>query len=353
VQLSRKLAVILMLLAGLSSSAQPKPKPVTCTSCHQAQAFSQTTSQMAHALQLPGSNEVLAAHPKLTFRKGNYSYSIDTHDGKSLYSVTDGTKTISLPVDWAMGAQAQTFVLEQNGQMLESLVSFYPLINGLGITTGDERIDPKTLDEAIGRPVSKEEAKTCFNCHATHAVFDHALDLTTMKPGVTCERCHTDADAHLMAILADAKTIPTPAKLDQLSTEDMSNFCGQCHRTWETAVRSHWRGPADVRFQPYRLANSRCYNGADARISCIACHDPHGKITRDTASYDPKCLACHSLAAVTAAPDSTTAPHPKICPVAKSNCASCHMPKVALPNGLMNLTDHQIRVVHPNEPYPD
>lgn len=344
-----------MLLASVLASAQskPNPKPVTCASCHQAEAFAQSTSQMAHALQLPGSNQVLAAHPKLTYRKGAYSYSVDTHNGKSVYSVTDGTQTITLPIGWAMGAQAQTWVLERNGQMYESLVSFYPLINGLGITTGDESLSPKTLDEAVGRPVSKEEAKTCFNCHATHAVFDHNLDFAAMKAGVTCERCHTDADAHLMAILADAKTIPTPAKIGQPSTEDMSNFCGQCHRTWETAVRSHWRGEADVRFQPYRLANSRCYNGDDARISCVACHDPHGKIVRDTASYDTKCLACHSSAALAVATTSATTPHPKACPVAKSNCASCHMPKVALPNGLMKLTDHQIRVVRPNEPYPN
>jgi hypothetical protein len=29
------------------------------------------------------------------------------------------------------------------------------------------------------------------------------------------------------------------------------------------------------------------------------------------------------------------------------------MPKVKLPNGFLELTDHQIRVVKPGEPYPD
>jgi len=305
---------------------------------------------MGRAMELPGKNDVLKDHPKLEFKKGAYTYSVVTKDGKSVYTVTDGANKVTVPIQWALGSQAQTWVLERNGQMYESLVSYYPLIDGLGITTGDERIEPSSLDEAVGRPISHEEAKLCFNCHATNAVMDHKLDLSTLKPGVTCEHCHADAPAHLAAIIADSENVPIPAKLGQLSSEDLSNKCGQCHRTWETVVRSHWRGPADVRFQPYRLANSKCFNGADPRISCVACHNPHEKIVRDSASYDPKCLACHSAAAV-AAP--TNSAHARVCPVAKSDCASCHMPKVALPNGLMKLTDHQIRIVKAGEPYPN
>jgi hypothetical protein len=249
-----------------------------------------------------------------------------------------------------MGAQAQTWVLERNGQLYESRVGYYPLINGLGITTGDEQLDPKTLEDAIGRPISEAETKMCFGCHATGAVVNQKVDLAALKPGLTCEHCHLEASAHLAAIVADAEHVPLPKKLGAMSSEDTSNFCGQCHRTWETVVRSHWRGQADVRFQPYRLANSRCFNGTDPRISCVACHNPHQKIVRDTAYYDPKCLACHSPQATAAVADGV---HAKICPVAKSNCSSCHMPKVALPNGLMELTDHQIRVVKPGEPYPN
>ena len=53
-------------------------------------------------MQLPGGNETLNTHPKLTFRKGAYSYSVETHDGKSQYNVSDGTQTISLPILWSM-----------------------------------------------------------------------------------------------------------------------------------------------------------------------------------------------------------------------------------------------------------
>jgi hypothetical protein len=42
----------------------------------------------------------------------------------------------------------------------------------------------------------------------------------------------------------------------------------------------------------------------------------------------------------------------KPCPVAKSRCASCHMPKIDLPGAHYRFSDHRIRIVKPNEPYP-
>jgi hypothetical protein len=340
-----------MLLLVRSASAQPKQK-LTCASCHQTEAMSQPLSQMGHALTLPGSNPVLGDHSRYTFQKGAYSYTVETTNGKTIYTVTDGTQTITVPVVWSLGAQAQTWVLERNGQLFESLVSYYPLIKGLGITTGDERIAPTTIEEAFGRPMSGAEAKVCFGCHSTHAIVDQKLDLAALQPGVTCQHCHTEADAHLASMISGSGHILFPKRLGQMSTEDLSNFCGQCHRSWETVVRGHWHGQADVRFQPYRLANSRCYNGTDPRISCVACHNPHEAVVRVASTYDSKCLACHAPAAVAAAATKGQV-QPKVCPIAKSNCTTCHMPKVSLPNGLLLLTDHQIRIVKPGEAYPN
>jgi hypothetical protein len=42
-----------------------------------------------------------------------------------------------------------------------------------------------------------------------------------------------------------------PPDLRRLNSEDLCTLCGQCHRTWEMVVRSHWRGKANVCFQPY------------------------------------------------------------------------------------------------------
>jgi hypothetical protein len=331
------------MMCCMGASAQVHHGPVTCASCHRSQAMSQPGTQMGRALQVPGDNPTLGAHPKMSYQSGHYLYTVETHNGQSRYSVSDGTRTISVPILWAMGAQAQTWVLERDGQMYESLVSYYPTLNGLFTTVGDEKMAPKTLEEAIGRPLSDEDSKTCFGCHSTNAIVDHKLNLSSLTPGLTCEHCHVGSMEHLKSAIAGGS--PTDMKsLADLSTEDLSDFCGSCHRTWELVTRAGWRGTSNVRFQPYRLENSKCYDGADPRISCIACHDPHQKVVRDAAYYDSKCLACHT---------SPAQAHAKVCPVAKSNCSSCHMPKVPFPGGHFIFTDHQIRVVKPNEPYPN
>jgi hypothetical protein len=335
------------MLVCVMARAQSQTVATSCGGCHRGQA-TQTATPMAHAVELPEANPVLSAHPLLTYRMGAYTWTVTTAvDGKSTYSVTDGTNTLSLPIHWAFGAGAQTWVFEQNGKFYESIVSFYPVENALGITTGDERLTPQTLEEAMGRELTPMDVKLCFGCHATDAVTAHQLTLTTLHPGVTCAHCHQGSLDHAAdATAGDFSS--TPPRLKELSTESMSNFCGQCHRSWETVVRNGWRGLPDVRFQPYRLANSRCFNGTDPRISCIACHDPHKDLVRDDVFYDTKCLACHSPAAKT-----TSTGKAKACPVAKSKCVSCHMPKTTLPGGHLHFTDHEIRIVKAGEPFPD
>jgi hypothetical protein len=331
---------------GGLAAAQTGAGAESCAGCHRSQ-LTQLSTPMALALEPATGNPVLAGHPSLTYKVGAYTWTVTTRGGQSTYSVTDGTNTLSLPIRWAFGAQAQTWVFERNGKFYESIVSFYPGENGLGITTGDERLTPQTLEQAMGRELTPMDVKLCFGCHASDAVPSHRLTLSGLHPGVTCAHCHQGALDHATdASLGDFSS--APPHLRRLSAESLSNFCGQCHRSWETVVRNGWRGLPDVRFQPYRLANSRCFNGTDARISCIACHDPHKDLVRDDAFYDSRCLACHAPAARPASTGKA-----KSCPVAKSKCVSCHMPKTTLPGGHLHFTDHQIRIVKAGEPFPD
>ena len=130
-------------------------------------------------------------------------------------------------------------------------------------------------------------------------------------------------------------------KLGALSTEETSDFCGQCHRTWAEIAAGGPLGVQNVRFQPYRLANSKCYDATDKRIACTACHDPHRPLETSTVAYDSKCSACHQAGKT------------KLCPVAKRDCASCHMPKIELPGAHKNFTDHMIRIAKTGAPYPN
>jgi Cytochrome c554 and c-prime len=350
--LSATLALLLAANAAFAGQKQAQDIAATCAHCHPSQAQTQPLTAMGRALQLPGTDPILNSHPRFTFQKFGYTYIVETKNGQNTYSVSDGTRTITLPIRWIFGDGAQTWVLERDGTYYESLVSYYPSIGGLGITIGDFDITPKTLEQAVGRRLPPNESVACFGCHATDAVKDgQLLTLDSIQPGVTCEHCHVGSTSHMLSALQGEGMETAPPTLRKLTSEDLSDFCGQCHRTWETVIRGHWRGELNVRFQPYRLAYSKCFSGTDPRISCVACHDPHKNLVTDTAAYDGKCLAYHALkGAAPAANGQTTA---KACPVQKNNCSSCHMPEVKLANGQASFHDHLIRIVKPGMPYPD
>jgi formate-dependent nitrite reductase cytochrome c552 subunit len=117
-----------------------------------------------------------------------------------------------------------------------------------------------------------------------------------------------------------------------------------------------------VRFQPYRLFNSRGHDPKDARFACTACHDPHEDLKHDDAVYDAKCATCHAPRGVeiaagqkniaTAGKRAVPSSAGKSCPVASAQCVSCHMPKVELPGAHFKFTDHRIRIARQREAYP-
>src|ERR1700685_4410736 len=183
-------SLILFIALTLSASAS--------LSSPRAQPIDQPLTPMGRALMLPGTNPVVKDHPKLTVRKGDYSYTVETHGDNTTYSVTDGARTISIPVRWSFGLGGQTWILEHDGALYENLVSYYPTAGGLDTTIGDERIVPPPLDEAMGAKLAPGETKACFGCHATTAVHDRKLTIETMKPGVTCENCNAGANTHLL-----------------------------------------------------------------------------------------------------------------------------------------------------------
>ncbi len=329
--------VILALLATTQGSP-------SCAGCHPAQAARQPATPMAHAMETVAECAILKTYPVLTFQSGKYSYRIERQANQSIYSVTDGVQTFTTPIGWAfgLGRAGQTYVFEKDGRLYESRVSFYKEINALDLTMGAVNQAPLNLLQAAGREMGKQDGARCFQCHATNAGEGLTLNLTSLVPGLQCERCHGSAADHL----AGFKTgkVAAMKKLTDGTAEQMNSFCGGCHRTWDEIATGPKLGLASVRFQPYRITNSKCYDSADARISCVACHDPHQPLNADEASYDPKCLACHSTGANTAA---------RLCKVSKNNCASCHMPRIDMPGAHHRFTDHQIRIVRPNEPFPD
>jgi hypothetical protein len=304
---------------------------------------------MGQALEMVEDCKVLIDHPLLTVTAGKYSYRIERKDNRSEYAVTDGAQTITAPIRWAMGASSsigQTYILEKDGELYESRVSYFRELNGLGPTMGSAGHVPASLNEAVGRLMSQEDKLNCFGCHSTDAASGTQLTLEKLKPGVQCAHCHQGTESHMANLLLageGAESGIANSLSTGLAAERVSDFCGQCHRTWAEIAMQPNLGIGNVRFQPYRLAGSKCYDADDPRISCLACHDPHQELVAETADYDRKCQACHGGGK----------PGAKACRVSKSNCASCHMPKLELPGAHYKFSDHRIRIVKPNQAYPE
>jgi hypothetical protein len=325
-----------------------------CARCHTHEASTQPATPMGRASELAADCEILKTHPRLIFRDGVYTYRITREGSAGIYTVSDGTNTISEPILYCFGqgAAGQTYIFRHDGAFYESRVSYFGALQNLDITIEHPRAPPPTLAAALGRRVSEDAARGCFACHTTGATAAGArLQPERLAPGVSCEACHGPGEKHLEAVRAkDFKNlrIYSPATLDAF---DLSQeFCGACHQSFDTVMSLSGQGGAgNIRFQPYRIFNSRGHLINDRRMSCVACHDPHRPLEQDAAAYDDKCFACHLSTPKETKTPTRTAP---ACPVAAKQCVTCHMPKVELPEMHYRFTDHWIRIVKAGEPTP-
>ena len=326
------------------AAATPAAGDQVCVECHRDVVSRFRTTPMAKALDPVAQTEILRGHQSLVFQEGGFQWRIVRNGERSLMTVTGKGEAITVPLLWAFGrGQAgQTYVFERDGALYESRVSFYNALGALDLTMGAQQSRARDIEDAAGRRMDAIGARECFGCHSTGAVSGGRLHLESIVPGVGCESCHGPAEQHVAGVRAGDPLAAKMARLAGRTAEEMAELCGRCHRTWSQIAQSGPRGVLNVRFQPYRLTNSKCFDTADARLACSACHDPHGPLETRAASYDARCLACHSAAA-----------HTKTCRVAKANCVTCHMPKIALPGAHANFTDHQIRIVRTGEPYPN
>jgi hypothetical protein len=324
-----------------------------CATCHTDKAATQATTPMGHAGVRAADAEILRSHETLTGKLAPYRYEIARDTTGSTYSVSDGAQTASAQLEWAFGIahKGQTYIYSHDGTYYESRVSFYRTLQSLALTTGHSSDAPISIDAALGRHMDASETHHCFGCHTSGSTVGGRFDASHAAPGVNCEQCHGPGANHVATMKAGRiddgrRAILNPRKLSAVASVD---FCGACHRTWADVLQTEITGVANVRFQPYRLESSKCWGRGDTRLACYTCHDPHQPLVTDTAIYDSKCLSCH----VTKSGEKL-ADHPgAACPVATSNCASCHMPKVEVPSMHAPFTDHRIRIVRDAAAYPN
>jgi hypothetical protein len=330
-----------------------------CQSCHSKIWATQKGTPMANAAEPVNQSGILHSHAKVDFSLGRFQYEVKTGAAGSRYVVSDGRQTMDYPLLWAFGVGrvGQSYLFKkEDGNIYEARVSFFEVSKTLDFTPGRALAAPRDIAEAMDRRVGPAEVKKCFSCHTTASFFDGLLDEKNLVLGVRCQACHGPGVKHVSAMQAaqlagtsdlGATSIFNP---EALQPADSVDFCGACHGTFWDVQLSKMVGVATVRAQPYRLESSKCWTKPDARLTCIACHDPHLPLETESASYDHVCLTCH----IRVLGAKTTADHPgAACLVSTKNCASCHMPKVFVPEMHADFTDHRIRIARKGEAYPE
>jgi len=309
-----------------------------CGERHASQSATQPTTAMARTAMKAHDSIVLREHARLATTQGSYSYAITTDDQGSIYNVSAGNERASAVLTWAFGVGkvGQSFLFERDGNFHEARVSYDDAIGTLDITPGRRFDAPRDLDEAMARRVMATEARRCFGCHTTAPITEGVLNTDAATPGITCEACHGPGREHIDAVkqrhMSEArKAILNPAKL---APADSVDFCGACHATFWDVTLANEKGTAAIRSQPFRLSSSKCWDPADARITCVACHNPHRPLVREAAAYDARCLACHAASS-----------KGRACQVSTTKCASCHTPRYDVPDLHHSSTDHLIRIV--------
>jgi Cytochrome c554 and c-prime len=314
-----------------------------CAQCHEDHSKRQANSRHALALRPIAATRLpqLLMDRPLRERNGvSFAYHV-AEKGLGVTVRKNGDRASAL-LEWAFGAGAQgiTPVGRVDGQYFEHRISYYVEPARADRTLGHPGESSRNAHAALGQMQTPETMYACFNCHSTGVRGGkEGPDLSAMRPGIECERCHGPGTLHVMAVRSSQavheirKTIGNPGRLPAGGVVEM---CGECHRSSKPGASPtpEIDDPVSVRFQPVGLKASRCFLGSK-NLSCLTCHDPHEDARhRDALFYAAKCLACHSN------PPDVKARCKR---AEKQNCLPCHMRRGS-PLPFLSFTDHRIRV---------
>jgi hypothetical protein len=351
---------------------------LACRPCHQDKFTTYLATAHHRTSRLPdvtsiagsftkGNNVMTTFNPELTFE-------MEAHDGHfyqtAIVQKNGRIKKQTEEMDLVIGSatKGQTYLYWNQNALFELPVSYWTelhrWVNSPGYVDGSADFD---------RPV----VPRCLECHATKfqpltpSLSENHYNRETFVLGISCERCHGPAMAHVASDSANsASSMEKPMPPLRLSRDRQIDVCAQCHggpgqpiapafsfRPGETLseyVRLQQPNATDRLDvhgnQVTLLERSRCFQ-ASPEMSCSTCHDVHSP-ERPAADYSAQCLRCHRV-------DQCGMVRKMGAQIA-ANCIDCHMP-VQPSNKLVldadnrrlqaNVRNHWIRV-YQNAPLP-
>jgi tetratricopeptide (TPR) repeat protein len=346
-----------------------------CRNCHRQahRSFSQT--HHARSLSLVSETEQppegVVDHP-LSRR----SYRIEQIDGVvwhrdfALGGNGDRTELDAHPVKYQVGSGhvARTYLVEQDGFLLESPVTWFTRAGRWEISPGYDAANQQSFGRII--------RGGCLYCHSGHVepADDSGHRYRIEETAIGCERCHGPGELHVRKRkegleVADPEGMdPTIVNPRRLPRELSESVCAQCHLQGSVKVTVRGRQPDDFRpglpLQEYRLEfrtaspaadmtvaghveqlhQSRCYQQSQT-LTCITCHHPHDDSSPADrlAQHRETCNGCHQQQRCRMPENERQSSN-------GDNCLQCHMPRAATEVTHVALTHHRIGIHKPSPP---
>lgn len=348
----------------------------SCNACHKSRAASFRRTGMGCSMA-----EVDPAHEPadavFDHAKSKRRYQITRKDGQLWHRellLANEPKEVVLseyPLKYVVGSgrHGRTYLVEADGFLVESPVTWYASTKAWGMSPGYDQAHHQGFERPIG--------ESCLVCHAGHAeaVGQSQNRMRVKEAAISCERCHGPGSLHVelhtnrkgkgkagAGLQSDGidYTIVNPSHLPRERAEAV---CQQCHLHSAAAVPGRGRKPSDFRpglpltdfRQDYewemdnapmtvvghveQMHLSRCYQESKT-LTCTTCHNPHAfpAPEKRVDHYRASCLQCHQL-------HQCKVPRERLLresPV--NNCVQCHMPSSDTDIPHVAFTHHRIGV---------
>jgi Cytochrome c554 and c-prime len=315
-----------------------------CAACHQEKYKSYLTT--AHHLTsrlpsqdsiagrfTPGENTMTTFNPRLSFlmeaRDGHfYETALLQRPGE----LKRQTEEIAFVIGSA--TRGQTYLYWKDNRLNELPISYWTAlrrwVNSPGYVDGSADFE---------RPVTPR----CLECHTTFfealgaSVLDNQYRKQNIVLGISCERCHGQAQLHIADHTGHSAGSPSrrmpPAGLPRDREMDV---CAQCHGGIGRPIAPSFSfrpgdalaeyialpqpapsEPVDVHGnQVALLERSKCFQSSPSLV-CSTCHDVHSR-ELPARTYSAVCLTCHHVR--------NCGMFAKLGSRIAENCIDCHMP---------------------------